>query len=112
MADDRRRPAASSLRENGEGVRNLGENLRRKMNLSKVIVTFLVFVVAGTLVAAQEKAEPEFKLIEFHMALLKLGPKASETDTDEGKKVHLAASVDEVSSFKFRVSSSSNGAES
>ena len=40
------------------------------------VTTLLLFSVAVSgLVRAQEKKEPEFKLVEFHMALLKRGPK-------------------------------------
>lgn len=43
----------------------------------------LLFVAAPAIARAQEKKEPEHKLIEFHMALLKRGPKWTGTHTAE-----------------------------
>ena len=45
--------------------------------MKNVLATFLVvlsLISIAALVAAQDKKEPEHKLIEFHMALLKRGP--------------------------------------
>jgi uncharacterized protein YciI len=39
------------------------------------VLLALLFVAVPTVSRAQEKKAPEFKLIEFHMALLKRGPK-------------------------------------
>jgi uncharacterized protein YciI len=50
----------------------------------KRIFILLLFVFAFSslpLVRAQEKKEPQFKLMEFHMALLKRGPKSEPTHT-------------------------------
>lgn len=51
-----------------------------------------VFVVAISAIApAQEKKEPAFKLIEFHMALLKHGPKYSASGMSKDlKSAHVA----------------------
>jgi uncharacterized protein YciI len=57
------------------------------------IVLALVLLLAASLsiVQAQEKKEPESKLIEFHMALLKRGPKWSPSGmTKEVQSAHLA----------------------
>jgi len=55
------------------------------------IVSPLVLLVALSVsLSAQEKEkkEPQFKLVEFHMALLKLGPNGNATNSEHGKAVH------------------------
>lgn len=47
----------------------------------------LFFVAVPVIARSQEKKEPEFKLIEFHMALLKRGPKWTGTHTAETKSL-------------------------
>ncbi len=49
--------------------------------------TLLLFMTAGL---AQEKAEPQFKLVEFQMVLLKKGPNWSDEKTPEVKKLQAA----------------------
>jgi uncharacterized protein YciI len=46
-----------------------------------LLLLFVFSVISLALVRAQEKKEPQFKLIEFHMALLKRGPKWERTHT-------------------------------
>lgn len=46
-----------------------------------VIALLFSFTAAPTFARAQGKKDPEFKLIEFHMALLKRGPKWQPTHT-------------------------------
>ena len=58
---------------------------------SILISLLLSFVGMPTLVLAQEKKEPAPKMVEFHMALLKRGPKWSEKGmSPEVEKGHLA----------------------
>lgn len=45
----------------------------------------LLFVAGPAIVPAQEKKEPEHKMIQFHMALLKRGPKWTGNMTPEAK---------------------------
>ncbi|HEX4899449.1 MAG TPA: hypothetical protein VFV61_02895, partial [Pyrinomonadaceae bacterium] len=55
------------------------------------IVSPLVLLVALSVsLSAQEKEkkEPQFKLVEFHMALLKLGPNGNATNSEQAKAVH------------------------
>src|ERR1041384_6092256 len=40
------------------------------------------------LVSSQQKPEPAHKLVEFHMALLKHGPKWTVTESEETKRLH------------------------
>jgi len=51
----------------------------------------VLFVAVAAVVPAQEKSEPQHKLIEFHMALLKRGPKYSTSGMPKDlKSEHLA----------------------
>jgi uncharacterized protein YciI len=55
---------------------------------------FAVFLVAVPAIAqTQEKKEPEFKLIEFHMALLKRGPKYSASGVPKNIQAEHVANV-------------------
>ena len=51
------------------------------------IIGLTCFLIAGSLVFAQEKKEPPSKLIQFHMALLKKGPNWTGTQTPETQKI-------------------------
>jgi uncharacterized protein YciI len=55
-------------------------------NLIATLVIALTFVV-GPLGTAQEKKDPPSKLIQFHMAILKKGPKWTGTDVPETRKI-------------------------
>jgi uncharacterized protein YciI len=48
----------------------------------------VLLVVSSPIVSSQQKAEPAHKLVEFHMALLKHGPKWTATESDETKRLH------------------------
>ena len=56
-----------------------------------LIIGILLLVVMSPAVLSQEKketkTEPEHKLIEFHMALLKRGPKWSATENADSKRL-------------------------
>ena len=58
----------------------------------RVLMGFVVLVVTSSWVSAQEKpetkTEPAHKLVEFHMALLKHGPKWTAADNAETKRLH------------------------
>ena len=59
----------------------------------KLLVISLLLVLNLTALLAQEKPAPAFKMVEFHMALLKRGPKWSAENTPQRKEViaqHLA----------------------
>ena len=56
-----------------------------------LIALFLSFLAMPTLILAQEKKEPAPKMVEFHMALLKRGPKWSTKGmSPEVEKGHVA----------------------
>jgi uncharacterized protein YciI len=50
------------------------------------VIAFACSLIAGTLTFAQEKKEPQSKLVQFHMALLKKGPKWTGTEAPETRK--------------------------
>jgi uncharacterized protein YciI len=50
-------------------------------------IAFACSLMAGTLTFAQEKKEPQSKLVQFHMALLKKGPKWTGTEAPETRKI-------------------------
>ncbi len=52
------------------------------------LVCLILFLVASPTVSAQQKTEPAHKLVEFHMALLKHGPKWTATESEETKRLH------------------------
>ena len=61
------------------------------MKTTRAIIAIVALVFAAHSAIAQEKkAEPAHKMVEFHMALLKLGPKGAAIDTPEAKKTHKA----------------------
>jgi len=51
------------------------------------LLVIVCFAVGAPLIFAQEKKEPESKLIEFHMALLKKGPNWPGAQTPETQKI-------------------------
>lgn len=53
-----------------------------------ILVTCLLLVLITGPAAAQQKAEPAFKMVEFHMALLKRGPRWTTAETPEKKELH------------------------
>lgn len=52
-----------------------------------IILTSLLLTVLSMPALAQQAAEPQHKLVEFHMALFKRGPQWSSTDTPETSDV-------------------------
>src|SRR5215217_6707055 len=58
----------------------------------KIIFTGMVLLVMSPLVSSQQKPEtknePAHKLVEFHMALLKHGPKWTAAESPETKRLH------------------------
>jgi len=53
----------------------------------------VLLVVIAALAPAQEKTEPQHKMIEFHMALLKRGPKYTESGIPKNLKAEHLANV-------------------
>ena len=49
---------------------------------------FAILACVILLVSSQQKPDPAHKLVEFHMALLKHGPKWTATESDETKRLH------------------------
>ncbi|HEU4930653.1 MAG TPA: YciI family protein, partial [Pyrinomonadaceae bacterium] len=56
--------------------------------MKKFLACVVLLVVSSAMVSSQQKAEPAHKLVEFHMALLKHGPKWSATESEETKRLH------------------------
>src|SRR5258708_35086191 len=52
-----------------------------------VTLLFLLGCIAPTITSAQQKSEPEHKLIQFQMVLLKRGPKWTGKETDEAVRL-------------------------
>jgi len=67
--------------------------------MKRILITlFLSFVAMPILMQAQEKKEPAPKMVEFHMALLKRGPKWSTTgmspEVEKGHVAHVVSLLD------------------
>ena len=63
------------------------------MTILHRLLTGIVIVITSLSISAQEqkpepKTEPAHKLVEFHMALLKRGPKWTSADNAETKRLH------------------------
>lgn len=61
--------------------------------MKRIVAVFLFVILAGSVLVtapAQDKKEPEFKLIQFHLALLKRGPKWTGTKTTETEGLESA----------------------
>jgi uncharacterized protein YciI len=58
------------------------------MRITTIILLVLLFVAPQIFVVGQEKTEPQFKLVEFQMSLLKRGPKWDVTQTKETTPLH------------------------
>ena len=65
--------------------------------MRSLLISFLLIIVISPAVFSQEKketkTEPEHKLVQFHMALLKRGPKWTATESAESKRLqdqHMA----------------------
>jgi len=59
---------------------------------TRLLTAIVLLVVTSTWISAQEKpeakTEPAHKLVEFHMALLKRGPKWTAAENTETKRLH------------------------
>lgn len=67
--------------------------------MKRILITLLFSLVAlPTFILAQEKKEPENKMVEFHMALLKRGPKWSpkgmSPEVQKGHMTHVLSLLD------------------
>src|SRR2546426_5405244 len=58
--------------------------------LTTIVSIILCAVTSPPFAKAQQKAEPQTKLIEFHMALLKKGPNWTVANTPETARLHQA----------------------
>jgi uncharacterized protein len=54
----------------------------------KILSILLLSLVVAFSTAAQQKTEPQFKLVEFQMALLKVGPALKNVDQNQMKEIH------------------------
>lgn len=76
------------------------------MKIVLALIAFVLSLITAPLVAlAQEKPQPpEFKLVEFHMALLKRGPKWSGSELpSEVKSAHVANAMSLLESGKATI---------
>ena len=55
---------------------------------ARLLIGIAFLLLISPAVLSQQKPEPEHKLVEFHMALLKHGPKWTAAETPEKKRVH------------------------
>ena len=58
----------------------------KKMIILSLIASLLVFMAPVT--RSQQKAEPQFKLVQFHMGLLKKGPRWTAERTKQTSELH------------------------
>lgn len=61
--------------------------MKNMRTLLIVIVNLLLLI--GTANAQEQKAVPQHKMVEFHMALLKPGPNVMDAHNEAGKNIHL-----------------------
>src|SRR5262245_26606662 len=63
--------------------------VRRQMSkrFSLIGVALMVAIASGAPEQSPQKSEPQFKLVQFHMAVLKRGPKWSAAQTPEREKL-------------------------
>jgi uncharacterized protein YciI len=54
----------------------------------RLITGIILLLLTSSAVLSQQKSEPANKLVEFHMALLKRGPKWTAAETAETKRMH------------------------
>jgi hypothetical protein len=54
----------------------------------RLITGTILLLLTSSAVLSQQKSEPANKLVEFHMALLKRGPKWTAAETPETKRLH------------------------
>jgi uncharacterized protein YciI len=63
-------------------------NKKMKKPLTLIQIAILCTAVLPLLARAQQKSEPGFKLVQFHMGILRKGPKWTATDTQESASLH------------------------
>ncbi|HKU74320.1 MAG TPA: YciI family protein [Pyrinomonadaceae bacterium] len=56
--------------------------------MKRFLACIVLLVVSSAMVSSQQKTEPANKLVQFHMALLKHGPKWTATESEETKRLH------------------------
>ena len=56
--------------------------------MKSLILTLSISLLAATPTALQHKSEPQFKLVQFYMALIKKGPKWTAEKTKETEQLH------------------------
>lgn len=56
-------------------------------NFHRLLTGIIILVLTSSMVVAQQKTEPAHKLVEFHMALLKRGPKWTAEQNPETKRL-------------------------
>jgi uncharacterized protein YciI len=56
--------------------------------MKTLILALCICLLAATPTALRQKSEPQFKLVQFYMALLKKGPKWSAEKTKETEQLH------------------------
>ncbi|MGI8836443.1 MAG: hypothetical protein ACR2H4_07365 [Pyrinomonadaceae bacterium] len=63
--------------------------------MKQILVASLIalFAFSSALTQAQDKKEPEFKLVEFQMALLKRGPKWTGENNSQTKELESARTL-------------------
>jgi len=54
----------------------------------RLLTVIVLLLLTSPVVLSQRQAEPAHKLVEFHMALLKHGPKWTAAETPETKRLH------------------------
>lgn len=64
--------------------------MTRIESIKRVIqsLTIVCSLIATPLTVAQQKSEPQFKLVQFYMALIKKGPKWTAAKTKETEQLH------------------------
>jgi len=56
--------------------------------MNRLLIGIALLLLASPVVLSQQKPEPANKLVEFHMALLKRGPKWTSAETPETKRIY------------------------
>lgn len=90
MAHDHGRIAGGGLCKDGCGlmVALLRKSMGKKIMKLVILITSLLMVALSGLAVSQEKSEPQHKMVEFHMALLKRGPQWTAKQTPQKKELY------------------------
>src|SRR5713101_2646994 len=59
-----------------------------KTTLALLLAACLLMIATVAQITAEQKTEPQFKLVQFHMALLKKGPKWTGKETPEAVRLN------------------------